>query len=79
MNRFGGDDISGPGAVPQSGANPDIRTRPIFQRPAMGVTAIDKAVSIAGHHKSMSLYTRVSIPYGMLTRHFFALFRFDNC
>lgn len=79
MNRFGGDDISGPGAVPHSGASPGIRKRLIFQRPAMGVTAIDKAVSIAGHYKSMSLYTRVSIPYGMLTRHFFALIRFDNC
>lgn len=58
MNRLGGDDIPALGAVPQSGANPGIRKRPIFQRPVMGATAIDKAVSIAGHYKSMSLYTR---------------------
>lgn len=62
MNRLGGDDIPAPGAVPQSGANPGIRKRLIFQRPAMGATAIDKAVSIAGHYKSMSLYTRARHP-----------------
>ncbi len=41
MNRLGGDDISGPGAVPQSGANPGIR-KPSYpsMRPVMDATPL---------------------------------------
>jgi hypothetical protein len=42
-NRLGGDDISGRGAVPQSGANPGIRKRPLISRPDMGATAVGNA------------------------------------
>ena len=35
MNRLGGEDISGPGAVPQGGANPGRRKHTIFLRPVM--------------------------------------------
>ncbi|GEM_PF-2511478 len=38
VNRLGGDGISGPGAVPQGGANPGRRRHPIFLRPVMDAT-----------------------------------------
>ena len=37
-NRPGGDGISGPGAVPQGGANPGRREHTIFLRPVMDAT-----------------------------------------
>ena len=42
MNRLGGDDISGPGAVPRSGANPGIRQRSSSfpPRPVMDATPL---------------------------------------
>ncbi len=66
MNRLGGVDIPGPGAVPQSGANPGRREHPFFPRPAMGATDVGKAVSIAGHYKSISILYPGLSPYGTL-------------
>ena len=59
MNRLGGDDITGPGAVPQSGANPGVWKRPSSRAPTWGLHLSVMQWAGTGHKKGGSPITGV--------------------